>query len=96
MSCREALCPHSECRASGCIEERRASLNRAERNRQECEDAASNLSVSEPGADVTWRHIFLEEAFEALAETDPAKLREELIQALAVGVAWIEDIDSRT
>jgi len=44
----------------------------------------------------TWTDIFLEEVFEALAEDDPAKLRAELVQSVAVGVAWIEAIDRRT
>ncbi|MFF4478721.1 hypothetical protein ACFY1A_17125 [Streptomyces sp. NPDC001520] len=44
----------------------------------------------------TYRHVFLEEVFEALAEADPAKLRAELVQAVAVGVKWIEAIDRRT
>lgn len=44
---------------------------------------------------LTWRHILLEEVFEALTETDPGKLREELIQSAAVIVRWVEDIDSR-
>jgi hypothetical protein len=44
---------------------------------------------------VTWLDIFLEEVFEAAAESDPVKLRAELIQALAVGVHWVEDIDAR-
>jgi hypothetical protein len=42
-----------------------------------------------------WADIMLEEVYEALAETDPEKLRAELIQACAVGAAWVEDIDSR-
>ena len=44
---------------------------------------------------VTWRHIFVEEACETLAEADPAQLRAELIQVAAVCAAWICDIDSR-
>lgn len=43
----------------------------------------------------TYADIFLEEAFEALAEKDPAKLRTELIQTAAVCVAWVEAIDRR-
>jgi hypothetical protein len=43
----------------------------------------------------TWNLILLEEVAEACAETDPAKLREELIQVAAVAVAWIEAIDRR-
>lgn len=44
---------------------------------------------------VTWRDIFAEESCEALAESDPATLRNELIQVAAVCAAWISDIDSR-
>lgn len=43
----------------------------------------------------TYRHVFLEEVYEALAEEDPAKLRAELVQAVAVGVKWLEAIDRR-
>jgi hypothetical protein len=39
--------------------------------------------------------IALEEVFEALVETDPAKLRDELLQVAAVAVAWVEAIDRR-
>jgi hypothetical protein len=41
----------------------------------------------------THRHVFLEEVYEAMAETDPVKLRAELIQAIAVGVKIVEAID---
>ncbi|MEU9470473.1 NUDIX hydrolase [Streptomyces avermitilis] len=44
---------------------------------------------------VTWRDVLLEEVFEALAESDPATLRAELVQVSAVCAAWISDIDSR-
>lgn len=44
----------------------------------------------------TWRDILLEEVFEALAEEDPAPLREELVQVAAVAIAWVEAIDRRT
>lgn len=43
----------------------------------------------------TYRHVFLEEVFEAMAESDPVRLRAELVQAVAVGVKWIEAIDRR-
>lgn len=43
----------------------------------------------------SWRHILLEEVYEALAETDPQQLRTELIQVAAVAVAWVEAIDRR-
>ncbi|MFD3568486.1 hypothetical protein [Streptomyces sp. NPDC058667] len=42
-----------------------------------------------------WAGILLEEVYEALAESDPAKLRAELIQVAAVCAAWIYDIDNR-
>lgn len=42
-----------------------------------------------------WAHILFEEVREALAESDPAKLRAELLQVAAVAVAWVEAIDRR-
>lgn len=53
-----------------------------------CDDAASK---GRP----TWNFILTEEVFEAFAETDPTKLRAELIQVAAVAVSWIEAIDRR-
>lgn len=44
---------------------------------------------------VTWYHILAEEVYEAFAESDPDKLRTELIQVAAVAAAWVEDIDHR-
>jgi len=44
---------------------------------------------------VTWRAILLEEVFEALAESDPARLRTELVQVAAVAAQWAEAIDRR-
>ncbi|WP_225859144.1 hypothetical protein [Streptomyces albicerus] len=56
--------------------------------RMACEDAfASGYG--------TWCHVLFEEVWEALAESDPAKLRAELVQAAAVAVNWIEAIDRR-
>ncbi|MFD3574740.1 hypothetical protein [Streptomyces sp. NPDC058644] len=45
---------------------------------------------------LTWVDVLDEEYWEARAETDPAKLRTELVQVAAVCAAWIADIDSRT
>jgi hypothetical protein len=42
---------------------------------------------------LTWRHVLAEEFFEALAEHDPLRLRDELVQVAAVCLRWIEDID---
>lgn len=41
----------------------------------------------------TYTHILYEEVAEAFEETDPVRLREELVQVAAVAVAWIEKID---
>lgn len=45
---------------------------------------------------VTWLDITLEEFAEAIAESDPVKLRTELIQLAAVAQQWAEAIDRRT
>lgn len=42
---------------------------------------------------LSYREILEEEVFEAFAESDPAKLRAELIQVAAVTVAWVEKLD---
>jgi hypothetical protein len=60
----------------------------ADRERYYTDHAAQN-------GHLTWRHILTEEFYEALAESDPVKLRAELVQVAAVAVAWVEDIDSR-
>jgi hypothetical protein len=44
---------------------------------------------------LTWRLISDEEHAEAMAESDPARLRAELIQDAAVKVAWVAAIDRR-
>ena len=57
--------------------------------RMECEAATEHGFL-------TWRHILREEVYEAFAETDPEKLKTELIQVAAVAAAWIQDINGRT
>ena len=47
------------------------------------------------GGTLAWRHILQEEVREALAESDVAKLRTELVQVGAVAAAWVRDIDTR-
>lgn len=44
---------------------------------------------------LTWRNILDEEIAEAYTETDPARLRAELVQVAAVACAWVEAIDRR-
>ncbi|MFE5675083.1 hypothetical protein ACFQ7B_07665 [Streptomyces erythrochromogenes] len=55
-------------------------------------DQADLLIESEA---ITWAAVLQEEVYEALAETDPAKLRAELIQVAAVCAAWVSDLDRR-
>jgi hypothetical protein len=43
--------------------------------------------------DVTWWDVLREEFWEVGAESDPQRLREELVQLAAVAVRWAEDID---
>lgn len=56
--------------------------------REDCDRAARDGKL-------TWRLILGEEVWEAFAETDPVKLRAELIQVAAVAVNWVEAIDRR-
>lgn len=42
---------------------------------------------------LTFAGILMEEVFEALSESDSARLREELIQVAAVAVCWVEKLD---
>ena len=60
----------------------------ADSSRRACKAAANDGTV-------TWRHILVEEFYEAMAEADPSNLRTELIQIAAVAVAWVEAIDRR-
>lgn len=47
------------------------------------------------GGYLDWLHILREEVAEAFAETDPVRLRGELLRVAAVAVAWVEAIDRR-
>lgn len=53
-----------------------------------CQDAAEKGML-------TWRHILAEEFSEAIAESEPGPLREELVQTAAVAVQWIQSLDRR-
>ena len=54
--------------------------------RTECQAAHANGTL-------TYQHILLEEVFEALAEADPLKLKDELVQVAAVAVKMVELIN---
>jgi hypothetical protein len=58
-------------------------------------EARANCQAAAERGTVTWLLISDEEHCEALAESDPVKLRAELIQDAAVKVAWIAAIDRR-
>lgn len=60
----------------------------AEEARERCQQAAKDGTL-------TWAHILEEEVAEAMAEADPARLREELLQVAAVCAAWVHDLDTR-
>lgn len=60
----------------------------ADNRRRECD-------LAQQEGQLTWRHILAEEAAEAMAEADPARLRAELIQVAAVCVQWVQAIDGR-
>jgi hypothetical protein len=55
---------------------------------------AENARRVEQG-NLSWDGILLEEVYEALAETDPERKAEELIQVAAVAQVWVECIDRR-
>src|SRR5690606_33648759 len=44
---------------------------------------------------LTWADILTEEFYEALAEKETSRLREELIQVAAVALQWADAIDHR-
>lgn len=68
--------------------------DRIDQKRADIARIACDLQEQNGGV-ATWYAILLEEAYEALAESDVVELRKELVQVIAVCGAWIEDIDSR-
>jgi len=61
-------------------------IDLAIRAKETCEEATLR-------GEVTWRHILNEEIAEIYAETEPSRLREEMIQSAAVIVAMLECLD---
>lgn len=47
------------------------------------------------GGKPTWMHLVREEVAEAFVETNPQRLRAELLQVAALCVSWVEKIDAR-
>lgn len=63
--------------------------------RSEADDARAACKARVLNGTATWLDVLREEVYEAFAETDPLRLRTELIQVAAVAVAWIEALDRR-
>ncbi|GAA3203018.1 NUDIX hydrolase [Nonomuraea helvata] len=61
----------------------------------ESDQARRETEAAAAGGVLTWRHILTEEVMEAFAETDPERLRAELIQVAAVAVKWTQALDRR-
>jgi hypothetical protein len=77
------------------LEVARAALEQSTKPRYTTGTSGTLALIELPPTGPTWLLIALEEVFEALVETDPAKLRDELLQVAAVAVAWVEAIDRR-
>lgn len=60
-----------------------------------CATAKLTCQIAAAAGGLTWVDILTEEVMEAFAETDPERIREELIQVAAVAVTWAEAIDRR-
>lgn len=60
-----------------------------------CYRARSLTDAAARAGSVEYLDILLEEVAEAFSESDPQRLRAELIQVAAVAVAWVEAIDRR-
>ncbi|MFG2006036.1 hypothetical protein ACGFNU_43490 [Spirillospora sp. NPDC048911] len=62
---------------------------------ERADEAKRDVAAAWSRGELTWRHILTEEFYEALAETDPERLRTELIQTAAVAVKWVQSLDRR-
>lgn len=63
---------------------------------EELADASkeSNADLAKRFGKIAWMDILLEEVFEAGAESNPDRLREELVQVAAVALNWVKAIDT--
>jgi len=59
------------------------------------EFARDNFAKCQKIGLLTWHEILEEEVHEAYVETDPQKLRTELIQVAAVALSWVRDLDTK-
>lgn len=58
--------------------------------------AGARWEWHESDSPADWTTVLLQQVYQALAETDPAGLRAELVHVAAMAAAWIEDIDHRS
>lgn len=63
--------------------------------RGDADAARDRCRAAGRAGELTWRHVLAEEFFEALAESDPRRLRAELVQTAAVAVQWVQALDRR-
>ena len=61
-----------------------------------CAAAREACDEAERAGQLTWRHVLLEEVYEALSEPDPVSLYRELAQVAAVAMAWAADLVDNT
>lgn len=64
-------------------------------HRAYADDIRAAVQRNAANGTLTWHDVLSEEFAEATAETDPTRLRAELVQVAAVAVAWVEAIDRR-
>lgn len=57
--------------------------------------AAAERQINADPETKTWQSIVLEQVYEAMAAEELPAMRQRLVQAAAVVMAWIEDIDTR-
>lgn len=57
--------------------------------------ARNNCQAAISSGNNTWMHVMRMTVWDALSETDRVNLRRQLIQAIAVGVAWVTDLDEK-
>lgn len=53
------------------------------------------LEFEEETGKPTWVHLIREEVAEAFCESDPERLKEEVLQVAALCVSWLEKLDAR-
>jgi hypothetical protein len=57
--------------------------------------AREDTDAAAEAGQLTWLDVLKEEVFEAFAESDPEKLKAELIQVAAVAEQWVAAIERR-